>query len=64
MGYFILYNPTKSHLFTVGGKNPGASLFSEVRILCGCCKVKYLGIYLLAGNGVRIEFKCCETEIL
>ena len=62
MGYFILYNPTKSHLFTVGGKNPGASLFSGVRILFWCCKVKYLGIYLLAGNGVRIELNAAKQK--
>jgi len=64
----ILFNPTKSHLFTVGGSNPSASLHLWGKDLNWSSKVhiynvhKYLGIYLLAGSGFRIELNAAKQK--
>ena len=55
----ILFNPTKSHLFTIGGSNPSASLHLRGKHLNWSSKVKYLGIYLLA---VRIELNAAKQK--
>ena len=58
----ILFNPTKSHLLTIGGRDPGATLYLSGKDLKWCSKVKYLGIYLLAGSGFRIELNVAKQK--
>jgi len=58
----ILFNPTKSHLFTIGGSNPSAFLHLRGKDLNWSSKVKYLGIYLLAESGFRIELNAAKQK--
>jgi len=56
MGYRIRFNPLKSQLLTIGGDNPpGCQLLLDNKPVQWCVRVKYLGIYLLAGKTVKID---------
>ena len=62
MKWDISFNLTKSHLFTISGRNSSASVYLSGKDLMWSCKVKYLGIHLLAGNGFGIEFSAAKQK--
>jgi len=57
----IRFNPRKSQLLTIGGDNPPLLiLLLDNKHVQWCVRVKYLGIYLLAGKTVKIDLTVTE----
>jgi len=59
----IRFNPLKSQLLPIGGDNPpDCQLLLDNKPVQWCVRVKYLGIYLLAGKTVKIDLTVTKSK--